>query len=426
MDLYFSIAFVIFLLFMSGFFSGSETAMTAASRPRLHRLATGGNKRAKTVNSLRKDSEQLIGAILLGNNFVNILASAFTTSVLLDLFGDAAIVYTTIAMTLLVLIFSEVLPKTIALNKPDEIALLVAPFIRAVVVVFSPVSRLVQIIVRLVLRVFGVKTDNAIGDAVSDDELRGAIELHAQWDESLPEERHMLHAVLDLDEVEVEDIMIHRSQLVMIDIDQPNEKIVDQVLAAAYTRIPVYKSDTENVIGVLHAKELMRALRAVDNDADKVDITSIVSEPWFIHEYTSLLDQLQAFKTRGEHFAIVIDEYGSLMGIVTLEDILEEIVGDITDEHDVNVEGVKAQSDGSFLVDGTVTLRDLNRNFHWSLPDDDASTIAGLIMHEARDIPEPGQMFEFYGYRFKILRRHRNQVMLVRVTPPKRTKAIAA
>jgi len=408
---------IFILLILSGFFSGSETALTAASKPLMHQLEQRGDKKASMVNRLHDRKDRLIGAILLGNNLVNILASALATSVLISFFGEAGVAYATIAMTLLVLIFSEVLPKTYAIENANRMALAVAPSIRVVVAVLAPVTKTIQIIVNGVLRLVGVDLD-ATDNEAKIEELRGAIDLHDGENlDTVNQERAMLRSVLDLNEVRVDEIMTHRKAVVAVDADHPTEEIVDEVLASPYTRIPLWRENPDNVIGILHAKELLRAIRAHKGKLDDLKIEELAAQPWFIPETTTLLDQLQAFRNRHEHFSLVIDEYGVLLGVVTLEDILEEIVGDISDEHDLNVEGVQIQPDGSYLVDGTVTIRDLNREFGWPLPDEEASTIAGLILHESRRIPEVGQIFSYYGFRMEITERLRNQITLVRVTP---------
>ena len=409
---------ILFLLILSGFFSGSETAFTAASRGRLHRFEQQGSRRAAIVNRLRAQPDRLIGAILLGNNLVNILASALATSLLIGIVGAAGVVYATIAMTFLVLVFGEVLPKSYAIHNADRMALAVAPLLRPIVFLLAPITRTVQVIVRATLGLFGVRIGTELDTSPSEEELRGTIDLHALDEEAERDERAMLHSVLDLADVEVGEIMIHRKDVVTVDADDPPAAIIDQVLASPYTRIPLWRESPDNVVGVLHAKALLREVRWQGGEREKVDILAISTPPWFVPESTSLLDQLHAFRRRREHFALVVDEYGSLMGIVTLEDILEEIVGEIADEHDIAVSGVRSMADESFIARGDVTIRDLNRQFDWHLPDDRAATVAGLVMHEARRIPEAGQHFDFYGFRFEILRRARNQITSIRITPP--------
>jgi len=411
-------AAIIVLLVLSAFFSGSETALTASSRARMHELARQGSHRAGLVLKLNEQRERLIGAILLGNNLVNILASALATSVLLAIFGDAGVAYATLVMTMLVLIFAEVLPKTFALNRADRFALGVAPLMRVIVWLFAPVTTAVDFIVRATFGLFGVKLARKLGREEREEALRGAIELHKGEEPEIEQERQMLRSILDLDDVEVSEVMTHRREVTMIDVGLPSSEIVDLVLSSPFTRIPLHPDDPDNIIGVLHAKAVLREMRSLEGNINGLDVTTIAAKPWFIPDTTSLLDQLQAFRERREHFAIVVDEYGALQGIVTLEDILEEIVGDIDDEHDISVRGVRPQPDGSYIVEGTVTLREVERNLGWALPDDDATTIAGLVLHEARRIPDPGQVFIFHGFRFEILRRQRNQITVLRVTPP--------
>jgi Mg2+/Co2+ transporter CorB len=412
---------IVVLLVLSAFFSGSETALTAASHPRLHELARQGNARAKSVNALIARKERLIGALLLGNNLVNIAASALATSLLIDAFASRGVLYATLIMTFGILIFAEVLPKTYAIHYPVRVALVVAPIIRAIVFALAPVVRAVQGVVTFTLRLFGVRIDDQRSFTAGEEELRGAIELHQGPDAEARDERRMLRSILDLADVDVDEVLTHRSGVEMIDADAPIREIVEVVLASPYTRLPVWRSEPDNVVGVIHTKALFLAVQKADNAFDELDIKKIWSAPWFIPESTSLLDQLREFRRRHEHFALVVDEYGALLGVVTLEDILEEIVGEIEDEHDraapgIGLPGVRSQEDGSYIVDGRVTLRDLNREFEWELPDEEASTIAGLVMHEARRIPETGQVFAFHGFRFEILRRRKNRLASLRMS----------
>ncbi len=411
---------VLCLLAASAFFSGSETALTAASKARMFQLAKNGDAKARTVNKLLDSRERLIGALLLGNNLVNILASAMATTLFLKLFGEAGVVYATLIMTALVVIFSEVLPKTYALAHSDRMSLFVAPVVRVLVTLFGPLTLAINAIVRRVLRLFGA--DFGDRDLLSaHEELRGAIDLHHREGGVVKGDRDMLGGILDLHDLEVSDVMIHRTKIQALSVDEPPEKIVRDALASPYTRLPLWQGEAENIVGVLHAKDLLRALAAASGDASKLDIMAIARPAWFVPDTTSLQDQLNAFLKRKSHFAMVVDEYGEVMGLVTLEDIIEEIVGDIADEHDIVVQGVRPQADGSINVDGSVPIRDLNRAMDWQLPDDEATTIAGLVIHEARMIPEPGQAFTFHGFRFEVLRKSRNRITALRVTPLKKT-----
>ena len=408
---------IVLLLMMSGFFSGSETALTATSRARMHKLEKDGVRKASAVNKLIDNRERLIGAILLGNNLVNILASALATTAFLQLFGDAGVAWATLVMTTLVLIFAEVLPKTYAISTPDRMAMAVSPFIRIFVAVFAPIVSAVQFIVRGVLKLVGVNTDE-LGDVLSaQEEIRGAIELHHEEGAVVKDARDMLGGVLDLSDIRIDDIMVHRKSIEMLDIELPAAELISKALESAHTRLPLWRNDPENIVGVLHAKDLSRAMLEVKGDIDAIDISALAREPWFVPETSSVKEQLDAFQKEKAHFALVVDEYGALMGLVTLEDVLEEIVGEIEDEHDIAVTGVRPQPGGAVNVDGDVTIRDLNRAMNWSLPDDEAVTIAGLVIHEAQAIPEPGQVFLFHGFKYEILRRHRNQITAMRITP---------
>ena len=413
-----TLTIIFILLLLSAFFSGSETALTAASRPYMHQLEQTGDKRATLVNRLLQDQGHLIGAILLGNNLVNIMASALATSLLISIFGEAGVIYATITMTFLVLIFSEILPKTYAIRNSNVAALALAPVVQVIVIIFKPFSWIINLFVRVIFKLFGANYHASDAYEAGAEELRGAIELHAGEDEQVVRhERAMLRSVLDLAEVQVSEIMTHRRNIATIDANQPQNQAIEQILASPYTRVPLWRDDPDNIVGILHAKALLRAIRGHDNNTKPIDLIGLASDPWFIPEQTLLLDQLESFRQRREHFAVVVDEYGSLMGIVTLEDIIEEIVGDIDDEHDVTPHEVKREHDGSFILDGSETIRDLNREYEWGLPDEEAATLAGLILHESRRIPQVGQSFIFHDFRFDILERQRHQITSVRVTP---------
>lgn len=405
------------LLILSAFFSCSETALTAASRARLHALEEDGNKRARMVNRLLAARERLIGAILLGNNLANIAASALATTLFLSLFGDAGVAYATVLMTVIVVLFAEVLPKTYAIVNADRMALAVAPIVRFVVAVLAPVTAAMQWIVRHTLRLFGASISDDAEVLAAHEELRGAIALYHKAGGMVKLTRDMLGGVLDLRELTVSDIMVHRTKMDAIDAELPTEAIIDAALKSPHTRLPLWRGEREEIVGVLHAKTLLRALRDARGDTSKVDILALAAPPWFVPDTTTLKDQLNAFLKRKAHFAVVVDEYGEVMGLVTLEDIIEEIVGEISDETDIAAALAKPQADGSVIVDGMVPIRDVNRLMDWDLPDEEATTIAGLVIHEAQTIPNPGQAFTFHDYRFEVLRRQRNRITSLRVTP---------
>ncbi len=408
------LGFVLLLLVCSGFFSGSETALTAASRARMHAAEKDGDKRAGRVSRLLNMRERLLGGILLGNNFVNILASSIMAGLMLSLFGEAGIIYATIITTLLILIFAEVLPKTYAITHPDKMALKVSRPIGMVIKILAPIVSLVQIIVNATLRLFGVDSNASPWTAA--DEIRDAVDLHLQEGGVAKRARDQIYGVLEIGELTVEEVMIHRKNLVMVDINLPADQIVKEVLASGHTRLPLYRDDLDNVVGILHAKDMLQALSKVSGDFSALNISKIAREAWFVPETTSVVKQLRLFQQKREHFALVVDEYGALMGVLTLEDILEEIVGDIQDEYDEQLEGLTRNKDGSVIVNGDIPIRDLNRMMDWKLDDEEAVTIAGLIIHESQTIPEEGQTFAYYGYRFEILKRERNQIRSLKVT----------
>lgn len=405
------------LIAASAFFSGSETALTAASRARMHSMENSGDPRAKLVNKLTERRDRLIGALLIGNNLVNILASSLTTSLFLGLFGDSGVAIATIVMTVVLVIFSEVLPKSWAISSPDRFALFVAPAVRIFVGVVGPLSSAVNFIVRGLLGIFGLTISKEVPMLSAHEELRGAVNLLHREGSVIKADRDRLGGVLDLGELEVSDIMIHRTSMRAVNADDPPEVAVRAVLESPYTRMPLWRGSTDNIIGVVHAKDLLRALAEPNVEPHNLDIVKIAQKPWFVPDATNLKDQLNAFLRRKVHFAVVVDEYGEVQGIVTLEDILEEIVGDISDEHDLEIQGVRQEADGSIVVDGAVPIRDINRALDWNLPDEEATTIAGLVIHESKSIPEERQAFTFYGKRFIVMKREKNRITKLRIRP---------
>ena len=421
-----SLIIVLVCLLLSAFFAGSETALTASSRASMMRLEKHGNRRAGLVNLLLAQRERLLGALLFGNNAVNIAASALATDVLLTWFGHAGVVYATVVMTIIVVVFAEILPKTAAFNAPDRIALLVARPMNIIVKVLGPVLMAIEALVRWLLKHIGMTVGEDQQVLSAREELRGAVDLlHDEGDvETI--DRDMFGGVLDLRELAVSDVMIHRTNMITLNADDPAEDVVNAVIASPVTRLPLWRGNPENIVGVLHVKDLLRALHAVDGAAAKVDIAGLLTPPWFVPEQRPVSEQLKAFRRRKTQLALVVDEYGEVEGLVTLEDILEEIVGDITDEHDVAIPGVRRQPDGSVNADGAVPIRDLNRVMGWNLPDQEATTVAGLVIHEARSIPEVGQSFTFHGFRFRVLRRERNRITALRIQPlPRKVTAKA-
>jgi Mg2+/Co2+ transporter CorB len=416
---------IICLLLMSAFFSGSETALTAASRGKLRSQADKGSQGAERALEITEDSERLIGSVLLGNNLVNILATSLATALFTSLFGESGVALATLVMTLLVLIFAEVLPKTYAITNAETAAAKVSAPIKLVVLIFAPVVTVVRALVRQMLKVFGVETDPDSHILSVHEEIAGALELGRQEGVVEKEQRDRLLGALDLAERDVEEIMLHRSEIEMINVADGPELIIEQALQSAHTRLPVYREDPENIVGVLHAKDLLRAvdktLRGPDGitgSLEGFDVTTVMRKPYFVPETTTLEEQMRQFLAQHTHFALVVDEYGSLQGLITLEDILEEIVGEITDEFDIGDEQrPEAGADGSYDIEGAMTIRDLNRQLDWDLPDEEANTIAGLVIHEAQSIPSVGQQFSFHGYRFEVTGKSENRITNLKVRP---------
>ena len=416
---------ILLLLMMSALFSGSETALTAASRGKLRAQADKGSTGAAAALKVTEDNERMIGALLLGNNIVNITSASLATALLTRMFGDSGVALATFVMTALVLIFGEVLPKTYAITNAEVAASRVAPLIRVVILVFSPVVSVVRALVRLLLRLFGVRADPDGHILALREEIVGAIALGHSGGAVEKEDRDRLLGALDLNDRTVDEIMRHRSQVEMIDADRSPDDILTQILASPHTRLPVYRDSDENILGVIHAKDLLREVdrlvRGPQGDAKALadlDILKIAMKPYFVPDTTALDEQMRQFLKRQTHFALVVDEYGALRGLITLEDILEEIVGEITDEFDLAHDTVlKRAENGDYFVEGSMTIRDLNRAMDWQLPDDEANTIAGLVIHEAQMIPNEKQAFSFHGFRFEVVTRRENRITKLRVRP---------
>ena len=411
---------ILALLVLSAFFSGSETALTAASRGKLKQMADKGNTGAKAAMEVTEDNERMIGALLLGNNIVNILSASLATAMLTKVFGDNGIALTTLVMTGLVLVFGEVMPKTLAITFPEGVAVKVAPVIRVLILIFSPIVAMVRLLVRALLRLVGVQSDPNSKILALRDEIVGAIALGHSEGAVEKEDRDRLLGALDLGKRTVDEIMKHRREIEMIDADQPPDDLIAEVLASPHSRLPVFRDNEENILGVIHAKDLLREvdrLRRGDGGMAPLDIVKVAKKPYFIPDTTTLDEQMREFLKRRTHFAIVVDEYGAIQGLITLEDILEEIVGEITDEFDIVARDTKMirEDAGTWLVDGAMTIRDLNRAMEWDLPDSEANTIAGLVIHETQMIPLEGQAFSFHGFRFQVVSRRENRITRLRI-----------
>ena len=408
---------IIILLVLSAFFSGSETGLTASTRSRLTGLRMKGSKNADVALQLLNKKESLIGAILLGNNLVNILASALATSLLIKVFGNSGVAYAVIIMTALIVIFAEILPKSYAIANAEKLALIVSPVLKPLVTVLAPVTWIMEKIVFYILGIVGIKHDQNSRSISVADEIRGTVDLHHKEGRLFKIDKDMVTGILDLSEIAVEDIMVHRSNVFMLNIDDDPENIVNQVIESPYTRVPIWKDNNENIIGLIHAKNLLKLLREKQTlSITREDIKDSLIKTWFVPETTSLKDQLQMHLNRKIKLAMVVDEYGVLSGMISLEDIIEEIVGEISDEHDIELSDIKRNQDGSVKVKGSTEIRNINRIFGWDLPDEEANTISGLIINESRSFPKTGQIFQYYGFKFEILGTNKNIITQVKIS----------
>jgi Mg2+/Co2+ transporter CorB len=408
--------FIIILIGFGAFFSVAETALTAVSKARIYHLLLEGNKRAKTVFALREQRERVIGTVLIGNNVANTGATALATSVAISMFGQEGVIYATALLTVLIIIFAEVLPKTFAFHQAEKSSLLCAPLLEILVKLCSPLTIAMEKIINLLMRL--LRLNHSGMDFISaTDAIRGTIEMHHQEGEVVKQERDMLGSILDLNEVEIHSVMTHRKQLEMIDADLPVHEIIKRVINSSHSRLPFWSDNPDNIIGVLHCKDMMRLLATTDDrKLTSESVLALLSPPWFVPDTTTLNQQLLLFREKKRHFAIVVDEYGVCQGIVTLEDILEEIVGDIVDEHDTATSaGIRRISEDCYRVQGVVTIRDLNRFLDWDLPDENATTVAGLVLHEARAIPDVGAVFVFHGFRFTVEEKKANQLLRLQI-----------
>lgn len=418
---------VVVLLACSGFFSGSEIGILSASRSKIHKLKIDGNKRAITLSRLRDDRERMIGAMMLLNTFVNTAASAIASSLSIDIFGDngEALLISTVIMTILILIYGEILPKTYAVRNAEKLALFVAPFFMLISKIFSPITTAIQILVNGTLRLFtspSKKEQKMSGLEI----MRGALELHHEEGSVVPEDKYMIGGIIDLEKITVNEIMIHRNDMNSIDIDDEPSEIIAQMISSTHSRVPLWKNEPDNIVGIIHIKDVVRIIRSKKEAISRQDIDKIIRKPWFIANITNLKKQLNAFREHQSHFALVVDEYGELLGLITLEDILEEVVGHIEDEYDQNNrQSIKKNHDGSIVVFGDVSIRDLNRHMHWNLSDEDASTIGGLVFHIAQKVPSVGESFKFAGFKLKILKRQHNKIVKVKITQLKLKKKSA-
>lgn len=417
------------LIGMSALFSGSETALTSVSRGKLRSQADKGDRSAARALKITANRERLIGAVLLGNNLVNILAAALATSLFTKLFGESGVAMATLLMTLLILFFAELLPKTYAISNPETASRSVSSIVSLIIFLFHPLVAVLRWLAERVLRTVGAQRDLTSPVKAAQEEIAGTIALVHSSGAIKKEYRDRVLGALDLGNLTVRDVMRHRSEIEMISDDESLESVINISSNSSHSRLPVHKAGTEEIIGVIHAKDLLTVLgqtlkeKGVVDETFKKPFSWPVKVPYFVPETAPLDEQLREFLDNEKHFALVVDEYGALQGLITLEDILEEIVGDITDEHDLDPEtNPVVKINDSFIVNGDVPIRDLNRDYDWKLPEEKATTIAGLLIHEAQIIPEQSQEFIYHGFRFEVLQRKAQRITRIRLTKQTATR----
>ncbi|WP_245185906.1 HlyC/CorC family transporter [Falsiroseomonas frigidaquae] len=411
---------ILALLCASAMFSGTETAFTAASRAFVTRRAKEGDRKAATLGRLSERKDRVVAAILVGNNLVNTTATALASALLISWFGEGGVAYASLVMTALLVIFSEVLPKTLALRSPDAAALRVVPVLSTTMKLLGPVADLVNMVVRGTLRLFGFKAPEGERPGITEDELLGAIDLHGMGqagpaDLAARQERGMLRGVLALDDMAVRDVMTHRSRVVALNVAEKPEALLAKVLASPHARFPLWGRDGEEILGVVHARDVLRALQAAEGDAARMDLTAVAHPASLVIETRPLREQLQEFRKAPIKMAMVLDEYGSLKGIVTLEDIVEVVVGQIVQRGEA-ILGDLSQN-GEVEVRGDLRVRDINRELGWELPEDEAATIGGLLVARQRGIPKVGTEVAIGPYTLRVLERRGQRIDRLVVRP---------
>lgn len=407
------VGLLVFLVLASAFFSASETSMMAINRYRLRHLAAKKHPGAQRVSRLLERPDKLIGLILLGNNFVNILASSIGTVIAVELMGEAGIVVAAGLLTVIILVFGEVTPKTVAALYPEKIAFSSSLLINLLLILFYPLVWILNGITNGLLRLLGYTVQEGNNQHLHPEELRTIV--HEAG--SIISKRHqqMLLGILDLEKVTVEDIMIPRNEIMGIDLDAPLDVIIEQLSTSQHTRLPLYRDNIDNVIGMLHLRHVVHLMQK--EEFNKMALEEISRENYFVPEGTPLHTQLLNFQRHRRRIGLVVNEYGDIQGLVTLEDILEEIVGEFTSNPDALSPDIHPQEDGSLLVDASITIRELNRVMQWHLPTEGPKTLNGLILEYLETIPEAGISLRLEGYPIEIIQATNNAVKTVRIYP---------
>jgi CBS domain containing-hemolysin-like protein len=428
----------VLLLAANAFYVAAEFALVKARGFRVDAMAEQNRFGARLVQKMLANIEAYLACCQLGITMASLglgwvgepTVAALLHPILVPLgMSEAALHFTAFMVGFLVfsslhIVVGEQVPKTLAIREPIPVSQWIAYPLHVSFLILYPLNWLLNSASVSILRLLGVK-ERSHQEILTDVEIEGLVEESAEHGKLELGQAEYIQNVFRFGELEVSDVMVHRTEMVTVNADDPPDKVVSSVLGAEFTRIPLWRGTPENIVGILHAKDLLRAIQNADGDLEKVDIMAIALPAWFVPDIRPVSEQLKAFRRRKTHFALVVDEYGEVEGLVTLEDILEEIVGDISDEHDIPVPGVRPQPDGSVNVDGAVPIRDLNRAMEWNLPDAEATTVAGLVIHEARSIPDVGQSFTFHGFRFNVLRKTRNRITALRITPLQRKPMLA-
>jgi len=412
-SIFFSIVFLVILIVISGFFAGAETAITGVSQATIHRLKSEGNKQAKLISILRKDKEKLISALLLGNTSCNTFASFLAANIAEKVSGDKYSWIIGIIMACIIFIFAEVMPKSYAFENSEKFSLSTATILYFIVKILNPIVSFVQILVNFILSKITLRASKATISSATE-ELRGAIELHHHEGFVVKDDRDMLGGILDMKDIEISSVMIHRRNIISINIESNIHDIITQAVSSQHTRLPLWQDNPDNIVGILNIKDLLRVIGEDFTNIENINIKNLATKPWFVPENSTLSEQLREFRRRRNHFALVIDEYGALLGLVTLENIIEEIVGEIDDEHDIVKEDIVLNEDGSYHISGIASIRDINRQLDWNLPTENSSTISGLLMNETQKVPKLGEELELHGIRFTIIDKYYNQIKLVK------------
>jgi Mg2+/Co2+ transporter CorB len=411
--LFIVVSFIVILLGMGAIISATETAITAASPGLIQKLKLEGNKKAELLLGLLKIKEKVISTLLIGNSIANTLCTTIATGVFIEIFGDdMGTVISSIVMSFTIIIFSEVIPKAIAVAKSEKIALTATSALIVFLKILKPVNIALIYITKVFCFIFRIDLKQKVSAA---DEVRGVIEHHLSEGNVFKDDRDMLGGILDIRNLVIADIMVHRSNIITINIDTPTDKIIKTVLSSNHTRIPFWENNPDNIIGILHVRDLLSKIYNTKSKITEMDIRSLLSETVFVPDNSLVTQQLQMFREGQTHLACVVDEYGDLQGIITLEDILEEIVGQIYDEHDTGKSKIIAKSKSEFIVDGSVPIRDLNREFNWQIPENEATTLAGFIITKMERLPNQGEFIIEKNLKMIVQKKSENRIKTIQV-----------